>query len=674
MIYLKVKIFAFFNNLKEVILEYIATNKLFIMFVLLALLNNMFLRNYTINNIFAVKPFITDLACILLIGAFSYLLKVKNQYKYFRVWLWILAILAIINSLYYAFYQNFVTVGLISTIGQLETVGDSVVDKLELAQLIYIIFPIIFQIFSRKKINSNYLNFVAKTEKSKKVFVATILASSIFFAITLITMTSTDYSRLTKQWNRQYIVERFGLIVYHANDLVQSLTPKFSSLFGYEEAAQEFIDFYDNEKTNNETNEYTNKLEGYNVIFIHMESMQSFLMDLSFNGQEVVPNIKNLTNESMYFNNFYSQVSTGTSSDTEFTLNNSLMPVQSGTVFVSYYNRKYVAIPSILSEKGYYTFSTHANDKSMWNRVKMHPSLGYQDMFFKESYKIDEEVGLGLSDKSFFRQLIPKLEKIEDSHDNYMGTVITLSNHSPFGYNDLFAGLDLSVKKTETKEDGSTEEVVDEYLNDRKMGDYIKSAHYADEALGEFIQAIKNSDHFNKTLFVFYGDHDAKLSKSEFEYLYNYDPNTSTMKEEGDEGYVDYDYYKNELNRKVPLILWTKNNVIKGTYDYPMGMIDILPTVGNMMNFSSPYQLGHDIFNIKDENTVIFPNANFLTKKVYYNDSKEEYISLNEEPISKDYIDEKKEYTSKRLDVSNNIIVYDLIKKDGNNITKKESN
>ena len=102
MIYLKVKIFAFFNNLKEVILEYIATNKLFIMFVLLALLNNMFLRNYTINNIFAIKPFITDLACILLIGAFSYLLKVKNQYKYFRVWLWILAILAIINSLYYS--------------------------------------------------------------------------------------------------------------------------------------------------------------------------------------------------------------------------------------------------------------------------------------------------------------------------------------------------------------------------------------------------------------------------------------------------------------------------------------------------------------------------------------------------------------------------------------------
>ncbi len=667
---MKDKIQAFFCYLKENIIKYISTNKLFIMFVLLALLNNLFLRNYTIDNFFAIKTLIVDVACVLLIGSFAYLFKVKNQFKYFSFWLWVLAILAMINSIYYSFYQNFVSVGLISSIGQLETVGDSVLDKLELAQLIYIIFPLIFYYFGKKITSGNYLNFIAKIEKRKKMFVSTILISSIFFAVTLVTMSSTDYSRLTKQWNRQYIVERFGLIMYHVNDLVQTLTPKFSSLFGYEEAAQEFVEFYNSSNDQKKSNQYTNKLENYNVVFIHMESMQKFLMDLSFNGEDVVPNVKKLASEGMFFNNFYSQVSTGTSSDTEFTLNNSLMPVQSGTVFVSYYNRKYVAIPKILSEKGYYTFSTHANNMTMWNRSKMHPSLGYQDMFFKESYKIDEEVGLGLSDKSFFKQLLPKLEKIEDEHEKYMGTIITLSNHSPFGYNELF-DYDLSYKKTQTNEDGTVEEITDDYLNDTKMGNYIKSAHYADEALGEFISYIKNSSHFNKTLFVFYGDHDAKLAKSEFDYLYNYDPETSKMKEEGDEGYIDYDYYKNELNRKVPLILWTKNNILKGEYDYPMGMIDILPTVGNMMNFSSSYQLGHDIFDIKNNNVVIFPNANFLTEKVYYNDSKEEYIPLKDEPIDKDYIDKLKEYTSKRLDISNNIIVYDLIAKNGDQIKKE---
>ena len=164
------------------------------------------------------------------------------------------------------------------------------------------------------------------------------------------------------------------------------------------------------------------------------------------------------------------------------------------------------------------------------------------------------------------------------------------------------------------------------------------------------------------------------MPKSEFDYLYNYDPTTGVMKKEDDEGYINFDNYKYELNRKVPLILWTKNGEISGEFDYPMGMIDVLPTVGNLMNFSSDYQLGHDIFNIKDDNIIVFPNANFLTKKVYYNDSKEEYISLSDEPISEDYINSLKEYAAKRLDISNNIIVYDLIQKEGNNIKKKESN
>ena len=36
----------------------------------------------------------------------------------------------------------------------------------------------------------------------------------------------------------------------------------------------------------------------------------------------------------------------------------------------------------------------HGNKASMWNRHKMHPSLGYMDMYFEESYNVDEVVGL----------------------------------------------------------------------------------------------------------------------------------------------------------------------------------------------------------------------------------------------------------------------------------------
>ena len=68
------------------------------------------------------------------------------------------------------------------------------------------------------------------------------------------------------------------------------------------------------------------------------------LMDVSFNGVDAVPNVKKLASEGMFFKNFYPQISTGTSSDTEFTLSSSLMPAASGTVFVSYYNRDYITL------------------------------------------------------------------------------------------------------------------------------------------------------------------------------------------------------------------------------------------------------------------------------------------------------------------------------------------
>ena len=120
----------------------------------------------------------------------------------------------------------------------------------------------------------------------------------------------------------------------------------------------------------------------------------------------------------------------------------------------------------MLDEKGYYTFSSHGNNASMWNRSAMHPNLGYEEMIFKDKFDVNSKnsVGLGLSDVDYFRQLQSKLEEIEDDHDNYMGTLIQLSNHSPYAETDnnpslyeYFGTLDLT--NTYTKVNSSTGEV-----------------------------------------------------------------------------------------------------------------------------------------------------------------------------------------------------------------------
>lgn len=666
---MKEKIIDFFKNFKIDYKKYFSTNILFISFVILSLFISYFVRVYTIGNYFDIKPIIVDLSIIVIIGSFGYLIKPKYQFRYFMVWLCIFTFLGIANSIYYEFFISFVSVNLLSSISMVGGVEDSVFDKLNVFHFVYLIAPIIFFFVHKKLMKKNYYFEVSKVEKGKHMFFKTLIVGAVAIGVILVTLSSTEISRFIKQWNREYIVQRFGLYTYTFNDLIQSVQPKIDTLFGYDEDAKKFRDFYDNKKDTSD-NKYTNIFKGKNVIFIHGESIQNFLIDQKFNGVEVIPNLNKLAHEGMYFSKFYPQISVGTSSDTEFTLTTGLMPSNSGTVFVSYFNRTYRALPQYFNELGYYTFSMHGNKANFWNREVMHKNLGYQDFFAEDTYDIDEIVGLGLSDKSFFRQITPRIQKIREEKAPFMSTVITLSNHSPFDDVEKYGEYDVSMTYKTKDETGKVVEKKAPYLEDTEMGRYLKSAHYADSALGEFFDQLDKAGILEDTVIIFYGDHEARLGKKQFDRMYNYDPETDSVKSEDDPTYVSVDGYKYELLKNTPLIIWTKDKKYQKEITDVMGMYDVLPTVGNMFGFYPEYALGNDIFS-DSEKIVIFPNGNFLTNKVYYNNLKDEYYSLTEEAIDSEYIDRLKKYTEERLEVSNSIIVHDLIKKEEGNLKNK---
>ena len=119
--------------------------------------------------------------------------------------------------------------------------------------------------------------------------------------------------------------------------------------------------------------------------------------------------------------------------------------------------------------------------------------------------------------------------------------------------------------------------------------------------------------------------------------------------------------------RNTPLIIWSADQEFNKQVDEVMGMYDVFPTIANMFGFESKYSLGHDIFS-DDENIVVFPNGNVLTDKVYYSEVNEEYISSSDEPIHSDYIDKITKYATDVIEVSNGIIKYDLIDKEGSKV------
>ena len=660
----------YFRKIKQFIVKYIYTNRLFLSYFILALCGTIIIREVTVGGPFNYKPLLCDIGFILLIGSFGYLFKPKNQFKYFFTCLILFTIIEVVNSIFYIFYEDFASFAQIGTLNQVETVADSIFVKIRLVDFIYILQPIIFYyIHNRLKI-SPYYNFIGKIEKKKDMALGTLLVGLGFLIITFATANGADYSRLAKQWNRRLNVERFGIIMYELNDALQATFTKVNTLFGRDDALTLFQEFFNDEERNTyrTKNKYTGILEGYNIIYVHMESMQDFLMDLEFNGEEVVPNLKELAKEGMFFSNFYPQIALGTSSDAEYIMLTGLLPSNGNTVFSGYANNTFITLPKILKEdRGYYTFSMHGNQAVMWNRKSIHPHLGYTDMYFKESFTFedvkgsDDYVGLGINDKLFFSQAIPILENIEKNNKNYFGTIITLSNHSPFEHHQLFT-YDINDYYTN---DVTGDTLSTCYLCERDIGKYIVSSHYADEALGDFISYIKNSEYFNNTIFVFYGDHDAKMSYKEMNYLYNYDYLTGELKDPSDPTYIPYDSFDHYLNKKTPLIIWTKNEklaqVFSDQIDYVTGMYDVAPTLYNMLNIDNKYVLGNDIFNIKDNNVVVFPSGNYLTNKVYYNISTGEYKEIKNNIILDDeYIAKNLEYSDKLIEIGNAIIRYDL--------------
>lgn len=714
-------------KVRDKVLGYLKDNVLLLTFVVISVINAFLLRAFTVKFAYSqIKPLMADFAVMLIFALVSYIFKKpKGQFIYLLVVEIIFSILCAGNSIYYTNYKSFISVSLISTASQLGGVMDAVTENiLEPKDLIFLwtIPALIVTYVLLKRRTRDYQSQVQEKRKRRSYALGTFCVAIAVAGIFCSTLTGTDYSRLRKQWNREYVLGTFGMYTYQMSDVISCTYSKINMMFGYEDSENAFKEFYEEKADSSndkkeKTNEYSDIFKDKNVIVIHAESIQQFTMDTYINGEALTPNLNKLASEGLYFSNFYAQESVGTSSDSEFTFASSLMPASSGTVAINYWDRDYTTTQKMLKDKGYYIFSMHANNGSYWNRLNLHNSLGYDKFYnYTTDFDIDETIGLGLADKSFFRQAVPIISEINSQHEKWYGAFLMLTNHTPFTDIERVSELEVDFKyKSYNEETGLYEEVSAPFLKGTKMGSYLKSVHYADEAIGQFMSQLDDEGLLDNTVVVIYGDHDAKVKEAEYEYYFNYDPFTDTALTEDDDGYIPVDDFYYNLNRKVPFIIWSKD----GGYEpkeitQVMGMYDVQPTLGNMLGFENKYALGHDIFSIAEgqENVVIFPNGNFVTDKVYYDSQKDMYFDLtgydnvvkyascnqvfkdtpspvyeetgnglfkystdevygaeacearkNDGIVDGDYITGYANYADERINISNAIIYYDMINK-----------
>lgn len=568
------------------------------------------------------------LASIFILVSFSVLFQHKKRINYLFTIDLIIGLVLLSDIIYYKYFKDITTVAALRNIKLLKGVSSSISSLIDIKDFIYIADTIILFPFlkrykaAKKNYSSSFLVKIA-------VFVLIFTMGIFIDAKSVFAIEKEQPTLLSSMSNRIYLTKLIGNLNFHAVDAYNYISTsvknakKLSS-----ERTNEIKEFLVN---NNEItgSNLRGEAQGKNLIVIQVEALQQFPINQKIDGKEITPNLNKWINKSLYFDNYFYQVAGGNTSDAEFMSNNSLYPASSGAAYYTYSNNQYNSLANQLKNNGYYTAALHGYSEGFWNRNVMYKSESFDDFYGEHSFNVDEEVGLGLSDKSFLNQSVEKLKTFKEPYYSFM---VTLSSHYP--YNDVKGYGDFNVGQYENT----------------LLGNYLKGIHYTDEQLGMFLDKLDQEGITKNSIIVIYGDHFA-IPKDNINELYNFE----NVNNPDDLKWFQY--------QKVPLIIHFPGDENKGVNHTYGGQMDLYPTLANLFNLPREYMFGKDLLN-SDSNKVVFRSGSFTDGNVFYISWTNTYYDIKTGSIipETDELKKKKEEYTKELGYSDDMLNHNLLK------------
>ncbi|MDF7672233.1 LTA synthase family protein [Lactobacillus sp. ESL0701] len=490
--------------------------------------------------------------------------------------LWLFA-----NILYYREFSNFLSLSIIKTSGSTaDNLGKSIVGITHATDFLALLdVAVIIGLLCGKVIKYDLRPLKLKFNVLVEVLAVMMIGLNL-------KMAQKDRSGLlTRTFDNNYIVKYLGMneyAVYDGFKTAQTSAQMAKANVSDLGSVQKYL------KANyvKPNPQYTGVAKGKNVLVIHLESFQQFLIGYKWKGKAVTPNLNKLyhAKDTLSFANFYNQVGQGKTSDAEMMLENSLYGLQSGSAMSSYgTSNTFESAPAILNQRGGYTTAVmHGGAGSFWNRNNAYKQFGYQ-YFMPLSYyqnKPKYYIGYGLKDKIFFNQSIKYIERLPQP---FYLKMITVTNHYPYEIDKKNQSID----KTDT--------------GDETVDGYVQTAHYLDQAIGELMHWLKKTGLDKKTLIVMYGDHYGISGN-------HHKASAQLLKQDE---FTDFDNLKFQ---RVPLMFHMKG--LKGGIDKTYGgEIDVLPTLLNLLgiNDRGTIQFGHDLLSSQAPQIVAQRNGDFIT-------------------------------------------------------------
>ena len=318
---------------------------------------------------------------ILLFGIGLYI-RGKWAYWYMIIMDIILSTWLFANILYYREFSDFITFNLIKGSGSAsDNLGKSLMGILRTTDFLVfidVIFVIAILAFGFVKIDQSKF-------KLMNSFAVTVLSIGVL-AANLALAYSNRSGLLTRTFDNNYIVKYLGLQSFTLYDGVKSFensNKKKEAKGSQLDPIKKFI------KENNvpANVEYKGVAKGKNVIIIHLESLQQFVINKKWKGEEITPNINKFYKDknTLAYDNFFNQVGQGKTADAEMMLENSLFGLAEGSAMVTDgTTNTFQSMPALMQQNGYSTAAFHGDVASFWNRDNAYKSFGYQYFFSKQ--------------------------------------------------------------------------------------------------------------------------------------------------------------------------------------------------------------------------------------------------------------------------------------------------
>ncbi len=408
------------------------------------------------------------------------------------LWIFIIDVFGLIQTWYITVYQDYMPVSHLFLFGNVNTVLlKSAIGLMQPRDVLFFVplaaFIAIYLVLKRCR-------SIGKSTIRKKIYIPSVIAFLLLFSLFVsLVRTREDrsdgrsmlyqYIAPASNW---YFMVNHGLTLYTVSSVIRSLPS-----WGISDEERAEVAAFLSQRKNYTDNTYAAGGQK-NLILIVVESFNSWYLNRTVNGVEIMPNLNRMLKEpgTLSALKVLPQAKDGRSSDGQFIINAGLLPLKSGAVAISYSKNEFPSLAKALKTKGYNTNNIACDDSVGWNQGGMSRSLGFDRFFCRTNYGYSPL----MPDSAM---LMNGLKEMRTFKQPFMMQLVTIDTNQPAHAQAHPTALSKFAVK-------------------RSLSYAMEDFHELDSHIELFIDGLKKAGLYDNSVLVIASDHD-DLGFNEFE-------------------------------------------------------------------------------------------------------------------------------------------------------------